>query len=226
MVQTICLLLVCYLQNNLLTQAKTQTEARNDTEGDKTLIATYTDERELEKADSLLQTLPQETPDDIAFYDFFAAYIDELQSNTDLLPYDGKAPSQAALQIQNMATPATPPNHAALFAQTVFAAQQNLAYQRIPKDMQSETDINKQTQLPIIKFVPNPSKDFIYLFIDMPHSEGQVRIYNAMGMPVLTLKITDKYTSLNTANLSNGVYFCEFAASNGVCTVGKFSILR
>ena len=220
MVQTIS-----YLQNNLLTEAKTETEARNDTEGDKTLTATYTDERELEKADSLLQTLPQETPEDIAFYDFFAAYIDELQSNTALLPYDGKAPSQAALQIQNMAADTELHSNTGLLAQTVLASQQNLLYSRNPKDIAYETIKIKQVG-PSIKFVPNPAQNSIQLFFDIIETVGQICIYTAIGVKVATLSVSHSYTCINTSQLANGVYFCEFSTGNGTRIVGKFTILH
>ncbi|HRK29251.1 MAG TPA: T9SS type A sorting domain-containing protein, partial [Chitinophagales bacterium] len=77
-----------------------------------------------------------------------------------------------------------------------------------------------------VRIYPNPAQDLISLFVDMPQPEGQAYIYTAMGMPVLTLKISDKYTSLNTANLANGVYFCRFTTNSGKHTTGKFVILR
>ncbi|OWY24432.1 hypothetical protein C7N43_36655 [Sphingobacteriales bacterium UPWRP_1] len=52
-------MLLSNLQNNLLTQAKTQTEARNDTEGDKTLIATYQSEQKPDSAWLYLQQIPE-----------------------------------------------------------------------------------------------------------------------------------------------------------------------
>lgn len=214
-----------YLQHHLYDQAKAETHARNDAEGNKILIATYADERNLALADSLLQTLPLQTPDDADFYSFFSAYLAQLQTDPYLLPFDGKAPTASQLQMQNMAAPATPPNQAALFAQTVVAAKQTLAYKRTPTDTDSEKWLTNPAQ-PAIKFVPNPAQDLVYLFIDTQELQGKVHVYNAMGMPVMTQQVNSRYTDLNVAQLANGVYFCRFTTDSGKHTTGKFVILR
>ncbi|OWY20436.1 T9SS C-terminal target domain-containing protein [Sphingobacteriales bacterium UPWRP_1] len=224
MVQTIS-----YLQSNLLAEAKTETEARNDTEGDKTLVATYTDERNLAKADSLLQTLPQETPEGAAFYYFFNAYIDELQSNTDLLPYDGKAPSQAALQIQNMAASTNLNNNAALFAQTVFAAQQNGQYRRTPTD-EKALQVPYSHSTPTLRLIPNPAQNEVYIWIDAGtevQAGTQLNLYSVTGKLLQTLT-PNPYQAilLNTQNLVNGLYICELTTTSGKPLTSKLIISR
>jgi len=214
-----------YLQNHLLTEAKEETEARNDSEGDKILIATYTDERELEKADSLLQTLPLQTQEDADFYNFFSAYLYELHNNADLMPYEGKALSPAAIQIQNMANQSAFTNKSATFAQSTVAAQQNMAYSRVPSDITPKTEIIEREN-ETIKFMPNPAKDLIQLSVNTKELDGCLYIYSAIGAPVMTISVRDRYTLINTALLSNGVYFCEFASANGTLSIGKFIILR
>ncbi|GEM_PF-1062633 len=221
-----------YLQNHLYAQAKTETEARNDAEGNKILIATYADERNLALADSLLQTLPLQNQDDADFYSFFSAYLAQLQTNPYLLPFDGKAPTAAALQIQNMAAPATPPNSAALFAQSVQATQQNIAYTRMPAD-EVIAQIAYVHKPAVLRLMPNPAQNETYIWIETPTTmqlATRLNVYDYTGRLLLTQPLPAQNTyqpiQLNTQTLPNGLYICELLTKDGSIVTGKLIISR
>lgn len=214
-----------YLQNNLLTDAKTETEARNDNEGLKILIATYTDERNLDLADSLLQTLPLQTQEDADFYNFFSAYLYELWNNADLMPFEGKALSPAALQIQYMANNELSASNVSLFAQAAIASLYNTNFSRMPVDkLKTKVEPLKLTQS--IQISPNPAQNNLSLFINGDEQQGIIRIYTIAGFLVNSVQTNNGYVSLNTSTFANGVYICEFVGGNGSKSIGKFVILR
>ncbi|OWY19305.1 hypothetical protein C7N43_29360, partial [Sphingobacteriales bacterium UPWRP_1] len=179
-----------YLQNSMLTQAKAETELRNDTEGNKILIATYTDERELEKADSLLQTLSQETPEDVDFYNFFNAYLYELWNNTDQMPFEGKALSPVAFQIQSMASNNNATSHISLFAQAAVATKQNNQYHRTPVDFKTNPTADIVTK-DVLQVAPNPAPNeaLISLRTDDWQQISSLKVYSLTGKLLQTLPL-------------------------------------
>ncbi|QQS29783.1 MAG: T9SS type A sorting domain-containing protein [Sphingobacteriales bacterium] len=224
-------LMRAYLQNNMLTEAKAETQARNDTEGLKILIATYTDERKLALADSLLQTLPLQTPEDADFYDFFSAYLYELWNNTDLMPYEGKALSPAAMQIQNMAANDNPNSRISLFAQAATATKQNSQYHRTPADFKTTLTANIVTK-DALQIVPNPAQNevFVSLLTNNWEKISSLNVYSLTGKLLQTLPLnghsTFKPVSINTQNLGNGLYICQLIAQSGKTLTGKLVVAR
>ncbi|OWY26023.1 hypothetical protein BVG80_00690 [Sphingobacteriales bacterium TSM_CSM] len=214
-----------YLQNDMLTEAKAETQARNDNEGLKILIATYTDERNLSLADSLLQILPLQTPEDADFYDFFSAYLYELWNNSDLMPFEGKALSPAALQMQYMANDEHSASNTALFAQSAIASLYKTGFSRMPEEvLKNRVEPKKLSQNILIS--PNPAQNYLSLFINGEEQHGIIRIYTTTGYLIISVQTTNGYVSLNTSTLANGIYICEFVGGNGMKSVSKFVVLR
>jgi Secretion system C-terminal sorting domain len=56
---------------------------------------------------------------------------------------------------------------------------------------------------------PNPAIDLIHIISDNYAAEKTITLYNILGEVVFSNVYTGKLSSLNTAGLSNGVYFIE-----------------
>lgn len=215
----------------MLAEAKAETEARNDNVGLKILIATYTDERNLAKADSLLQTLPIQTSEDADFYAFFSAYLYELWNNTDLMPFEGKAISPAALQIQSMAAESNNNNRIILLAQAATALQKSSQYHRTPSDLKiiPQTNSYKKAALQI---VPNPAQNEVFISLRTNDWEQiiSLNVYSLTGKLLQILPLLNhsahKPITLNTQTLSNGLYICQLTTQSGKTLTGKLLISR
>ncbi|OWY25115.1 hypothetical protein C7N43_35475, partial [Sphingobacteriales bacterium UPWRP_1] len=155
-----------------------------------TVVGSHADERELEKADSLLQTLSQETPEDVDFYNFFNAYIGELQANPNLIPYEGKTPSAAALQIQNMAANTELHGNTAVFAQTTQATLYNNQYHRSPEDQKVIPNFGVNAK-PALHILPNPAQNETLITLEPAGKQelNHLNVYSITGKLLQTLPL-------------------------------------
>jgi hypothetical protein len=67
-----------------------------------------------------------------------------------------------------------------------------------------------------ISIYPNPANDFMTIsLVAEPADATTIYIINALGEMVLTEKVTSSNTTLNTSNLTNGIYFVKIESKNG-----------
>ncbi len=69
---------------------------------------------------------------------------------------------------------------------------------------------------------PNPAKGEIMVSSD--NEMETITIFNLVGVTVFEKLVTQNKTTINTAALSNGVYFMRISLNNGMSTVKKFIV--
>ncbi len=69
---------------------------------------------------------------------------------------------------------------------------------------------------------PNPAKGEIMVSSD--NEMETITIFNLVGVTVFEKLVTQNKTTINTAALSNGVYFMRISLNNGMSTVRKFIV--
>lgn len=210
-----------YLQNNMYEEAKTETAARGDVTGDKIMVATYVDERDLTAADQKLQSIPQDSQENIDFYDFYTAYISELINDTD--PSNGKMETAAAATITNLAS-----NSNNYFAQSSYAAIMDIDYQRTPaEESKLENDgalLNAPVEALIIS--PNPANNSIAIHNNNGQAQ-QLYIYSTDGKLQLSQPVHTTTTFIDINSLDNGIYICTlYNSSTHSSTTTKLIVLK
>ena len=76
--------------------------------------------------------------------------------------------------------------------------------------------INEIDNSNTISIYPNPANDFMTISLAAEPTESTtIFIINALGEMVLTEKVTSINTTLNTSNLTNGIYFIKVESKNG-----------
>jgi len=82
----------------------------------------------------------------------------------------------------------------------------------------STVGINEIDNNNTISIYPNPANDFMTIEVtELVEVADATTIYiiNALGEMVLTEKVTSSNTTLNTSNLTNGIYFIKVESKNG-----------
>jgi hypothetical protein len=78
----------------------------------------------------------------------------------------------------------------------------------------------KQNQ--VFSIFPNPGKNSIEIAFTNNQNQVQFLMYNLHGELILNEPCSTKYKSINTENLSNGIYFYKFITEDGLQTSGKW----
>jgi hypothetical protein len=84
------------------------------------------------------------------------------------------------------------------------------------------TSIDEKVNKNNFSIYPNPANDVLNIELSnsfdsaqLPLSNTTISIINAIGEIVLTEKATSSNTTLNTSNLTNGIYFIKVESKNG-----------
>ena len=73
-----------------------------------------------------------------------------------------------------------------------------------------------ETEVSTCKLYPNPANTMVR--IESENSIESVKVYNMLGALVQTVSANGQYVNINTANLSEGVYFFNIRQSDGTTT--------
>ncbi len=78
------------------------------------------------------------------------------------------------------------------------------------------TGIDEATNNNVVSIYPNPANDFMTVSLAAESfNSTTIYIINALGEIVLTEKATSSNTTLNTSNLTSGIYFVKMESKNG-----------
>lgn len=125
----------------------------------------------------------------------------------------------------------------AINARAVLALTKGLEYERYPYDLQQNHSMNQHTspEKPIeeeqstFKIYPNPATDFttVEITIDVENISAQLIIYDLLGTEIQRQRIYDQNVlTINTGNLSNGIYLFVVKTHEGILQKQKFIISR
>jgi hypothetical protein len=111
-------------------------------------------------------------------------------------------------------TPTTTSTYTA-FANNTISGCQNLDVVTI--NVSTCTGIEETTNNNLVSIYPNPANDFMTIAVtELVEVADATTIYiiNALGEIVLTEKVTSSNTTLNTSNLTSGIYFVKIESKN------------
>jgi hypothetical protein len=77
----------------------------------------------------------------------------------------------------------------------------------------SFTAVNDITEENFISLVPNPAHEDLYIAAKNGAIISQVNIYNTAGQKVLSHNCNDFKTTINTSQLTEGIYFMELTTT-------------
>jgi hypothetical protein len=77
-----------------------------------------------------------------------------------------------------------------------------------------------------VSIYPSPASDFIQIKCEKYRDIREVRIYNAAGALVQTLRLTDLTTELNVQNLPVGMYYLTLQHQEGATLTQKLNVIR
>ena len=72
-----------------------------------------------------------------------------------------------------------------------------------------------------VQISPNPTKDILNITLTTLSQNTKIEIYNTVGALVITESLNNKTSSINIADLSNGLYFLKVLEGNKVVAVKK-----
>lgn len=98
------------------------------------------------------------------------------------------------------------------------------------EDEQAETPLNRSENKMAVSLFPNPNNGDMRIAYYLPQikSEGQITIYNALGVQVkiIALNNTEGIIELNEKQWESGVYFMRIIAEGIEQHSGKFILIK
>ncbi|OWY26025.1 hypothetical protein BVG80_00700 [Sphingobacteriales bacterium TSM_CSM] len=221
MVQIIVLMLLCYLQNDMLAETKADLRTRNTTESDKLLAATYYTEYKADSAWLYLNKIPADNAENTAFKDLYA----QLLQGIDPPAGSGKAMGiqeaylrQTALQEQIASAP---------IAQAINACYYGEAYYKNVKPTTTKQVMNVSCKQTLLSVFPNPAKNYVHFMMPTDGKQYHIIITNMYGKQVAVHLLENGKLVWNTDNLNRGLYFCALVKQNGeIVETHKLIIVR
>ena len=185
------------------------------------LTATQTLQGQYSQALATLDLIPQDTPDNIAFHEFFTNYIEERQNTGG----SGKTTQSAQQNLTKLADKNLlyPPDLGSLMAQTHTAISQKTGYNRIPVEVKKQNETTQHTTSNLLVY-PNPANNELYITANpIMFAQAEVSLYTANGQEVAKVKMVNGQANINTAQLHPGIYISQ--VSNGIAApYAKFTI--
>lgn len=80
----------------------------------------------------------------------------------------------------------------------------------------SFTDINDLKAEDLLVLAPNPSNEYVNILTKSGAKILNVNLYNTSGQKVISDSFNDRKTSINTRNLSEGIYFVEIVTNTTI----------
>jgi hypothetical protein len=84
----------------------------------------------------------------------------------------------------------------------------------ITQSVSTCTGIEEATNNNLVSIYPNPANDFIAVAVAETIEGATIHIINALGEIVVTETVVSTSTTLNTENLTNGIYFVKVESKN------------
>ena len=76
------------------------------------------------------------------------------------------------------------------------------------------TSINETSNTDMINIYPNPAKDVLNVFAS--EKIHRLKVMNTFGQVIISNYVNCSNTTVNTANLANGMYYIQIETDNGL----------
>ena len=211
------------LDNQLYEASKSYLQEVNDIEAQRVLTATYESEGKIDSAYLYLEMLPQETEEDIAFYELYQQLLSGIEPPT---TGTGKAPSIQEQQLRSMAEETDYKASEAL-AQAIIAIHYDESFNKNVPVVQKVNETALYNSASLFELYPNPSNNVIQIrFLNPNIKEVQCSIYNLQGALLQSLPLYKQLTKINISDLPTGVYLCKFSNKNGLLDTQKLIVIH
>lgn len=223
-------LLRTHLKESDYEAAKTELINRDFIGDRRILVATYTDERELEAAIAELARIPLNEQPDIDFYNLFMALIEDLIANPTPEDDDGNGKTAILLpEVIGEEALKESKSTTSILAQSVVAKRQGFDYWRTPNYENNKTRAVAAEQGNItLQIVPNPAQETVQISADVLYATHLV-VYDYMGNLIQKAPLYNgarKQWNIITYSLANGIYICHLLNGTQRVAVGKLAIIK
>ncbi len=199
---------------------------------DKTLVSTFVVEKELTLAREQLKQVPQDSEENIEFYQVFDALINVLEDGGTA----GKNTDALALleDLAGRSSAGKTTNEGNVLAQSALAMLYGNAYKRNAPRLNNSMPNTSSFANSLLEISPNPATNYTNIVLEQTEDfEGVLSLYSIDGHKVKELVVNANKVRLETTDLAMGTYICQWR-STGVARnasakqihTNKLSIIR
>ena len=174
----------------------------------KVLVGTYIDEKHFDLAVSALDSIPDDTPENIDFKAIYQAILDGLGEGG-----SGKAEQEAEENVRRIADA---PTANRTLAESALATYKGTRYVRATAPLRFDLP-EKNDAEPTFELLPNPTSGTATAYFKLPPDAGEeFLLHDLTGKFVQRIPLAQGQRSLQLTDLRAGVYLCKLKGKPGV----------
>ncbi|MEZ4883227.1 MAG: T9SS type A sorting domain-containing protein [Chitinophagales bacterium] len=200
--------------------------AQNEEWSKRILVATYLNKQDFTAANNVLATLPTHNTQSIQFYSIMDMLLNYPLDATTESNLTGLAANQNDRYIATLAESALTIYFGHRFTRNAHPISLNGGGNKRGTEILESKYMNAIQ----MNMLPNPAKNYVNIYLDRAIAKTPLSfsIYDASGVLVKSVTIDDSSTSftVNTSELSSGVYFCRLYNDNFIYQHQKLVVLH